>query len=51
MDALVLYLFENDIAETTPEECTKKICKVANDIKEKFEEAKRMKGLTEKSVK
>ena len=40
MDVIVLHLFENDIAEQTPEQCMEKFSKMTNDIKRKFTDVK-----------
>ena len=40
MDAIVLHLFENDIAESTPEQWMDKLSKIIEDISQKFIEAK-----------
>ena len=40
MDAIVLHLLENDIADHTPEDCTEKIAKMTNYIKQRFTNTK-----------
>ena len=40
MDVIVLHLFENDIAEQTPEQCMEKLSKMTNDIKRKLTNVK-----------
>ena len=40
IDGMVLHLFENDIAEYTPEQCIDKLSKITDDIRQKFTDAK-----------